>query len=308
MQQQATVSLGIIDLENLTVNLKPKAPEPGNNPVGLGTTEAPFGDLFLQGNTLTLSTKSIGISEQDGVEYLDFGSNVVIGSTTITGERLLAFGDQLKISSLTDVTIEGIANGDILNWDKVSSKWVAGPGTTPENLDISQKNIGELEDVAASVYSDGMMWQYNDSLSAWKAVNTNMLEFEDFQVKGTFTVNSDMMFSTSRTLAVTAGEVVADTFNINTFRSAKYIVTCEDYTLGTTAYWTGEVALVHDGTDTEHILYGEVELGAITIEPGIASDILGTDVRLKVTTSSDQQVVTVHRTVCTNYDGTPWVP
>jgi hypothetical protein len=303
MQQQATVSLGIIDLENLTVNLKPKAPEPGSNPVGLGTTEAPFGDLFLQGNTLTLSTKSIGISEQDGVEYLDFGSNVVIGSTTITGERLLAFGDQLKISSLTDVTIEGIANGDILNWDKVSSKWVAGPGTTPENLDISQKNIGELEDVAQSMYADGMMWQYNSALSAWKAVNTNLLEFEDFQVKGTFTVDSDLMFSTSRTVVVSAGEVVADTFNINTFRSAKYIVTCEDYTVGTTAYWTGEIALVHDGTDTNIILYGEVELGAITIEPGIASDILGTDVRLKVTTSSDQQVVTVHRTVCTNFGG-----
>ncbi len=303
MQQQATVSLGIIDLENLTVNLKPKAPEPGSNPVGLGTTEAPFGDLFLQGNTLTLSTKSIGISEQDGVEYLDFGSNVVIGSTTITGERLLAFGDQLKISSMTDVTIEGIANGDILNWDKVSSKWVAGPGTTPENLDISQKNIGELEDVAQSMYADGMMWQYNSALSAWKAVNTNLLEFEDFQVKGTFTVDSDLMFSTSRTVVASAGEVVADTFNINTFRSAKYIVTCEDYTVGTTAYWTGEIALVHDGTDTNIILYGEVELGAITIEPGIASDILGTDVRLKVTTSSDQQVVTVHRTVCTNFGG-----
>jgi len=303
MQQQATVSLGIIDLENLTVNLKPKAPEPGSNPVGLGTTDAPFGDLFLQGNTLTLSTKSIGISEQDGVEYLDFGSNVVIGSTTITGERLLAFGDQLKISSLTDVTIAGIANGDILNWDKVSSKWVAGPGTTPENLDISQKNIGELEDVAHSMYATGMMWQYNESLSAWKAVNTNMLEFEDFQVKGSFTVDSDLVFSTSRTIVGTAGEVVADTFNINTFRSAKYIVTCEDYTVGTTAYWTGEIALVHDGTDTNHILYGEVELGAITVEPGIAADILGTDVRLKVTTSSDQQVVTVHRTVCTNYGG-----
>jgi len=303
MQQQATVSLGIIDLENLTVNLKPKAPEPGSNPVGLGTTDAPFGDLFLQGNTLTLSTKSIGISEQDGVEYLDFGSNVVIGSTTITGERLLAFGDQLKISSLTDVTIAGIANGDILNWDKVSSKWVAGPGTTPENLDISQKNIGELEDVAHSMYATGMMWQYNESLSAWRAVNTNMLEFEDFQVKGSFTVDSDLVFSTSRTIVGTAGEVVADTFNINTFRSAKYIVTCEDYTVGTTAYWTGEIALVHDGTDTNHILYGEVELGAITVEPGIAADILGTDVRLKVTTSSDQQVVTVHRTVCTNYGG-----
>jgi len=303
MQQYATVSLGIIDLENLTVNLKPKAPEPGQRPAGLGTTEAPFGDLYLQGNTLTLSTKSIGITEQDGVEYLDFGSNVMIGSTTITGTRLLAFGDQLKISALTDVTIAGVANGDILNWDKTTSKWISGPGTTPDNLDISQKNIGELEDVAHSMYATGMMWQYNESLSAWKAVNTNMLEFEDFQVKGTFTVDSDLVFSTSRSIVTTAGEVVADTFNINTYRSAKYIVTCEDYTLGTTAYWTGEIALVHDGTDTEHIIYGEVELGAITIMPGIATDISGTDVRLKVTTSSDQQVVTVHRTVCTNFGG-----
>ena len=68
-QEYATVQLGIIDLENLTVNLKPKAPEPGQKPAGLGTTEAPFGDLYLQGNTLTLSTKSIGITEQDGAEY-----------------------------------------------------------------------------------------------------------------------------------------------------------------------------------------------------------------------------------------------
>ena len=36
------------------------------------------------------------------------------------------------------------------------------------------------------------------------------------------------------------------------------------------------------------------------MSPGIASDITANNVRLKVTTSSDQQVVTVHRTVCTN--------
>ena len=95
-QEYATVQLGIIDLENLTVNLKPKAPEPGQKPAGLGTTEAPFGDLYLQGNTLTLSTKSIGITEQDGAEYLDFGSNTIIGATTISGDRLLAFADQLS--------------------------------------------------------------------------------------------------------------------------------------------------------------------------------------------------------------------
>jgi len=35
--------------------------------------------------------------------------------------------------------------------------------------------------------------------------------------------------------------------------------------------------------------------------PTLASDITGSNARLKVTTSSDQQVVTVHRTVFDNY-------
>ena len=305
-QEYATVQFGIIDLENLTVNLKPKAPEPGQKPAGLGTTEAPFGDLYLQGNTLTLSTKSIGITEQDGAEYLDFGSNTIIGATTISGDRLLAFADQLKLNTMTDVAIEGVQNGNILQWNKEQNRWEPGVGVTAENLDISKKTIGELKDVSESVYADGMMWQYNDTLSTWKAVDTSMLVFTDFQVQGTFTVNTEVTYSTTRSLQVTAGEVVADTFNINTYRTAKYIVSCEDYTVGAKAYWTGEILLVHDGTNTNHTIYGEVEIGQISMSPTIASDIQGTDVRLKITTSSDQQVVTSHRTVCTNYSGYAW--
>lgn len=295
------VHLGIVDLENLTVNLKPKAPEPGQKPAGLGTNTAPFGDLFLQGNTLTLSTRSLGITEVGGAEYLDFGSNTIIGATQITGDRLLAFGDQLKISQLTDVTLSGIQNGYILKWNSFAGKWQPGEPETTAAIDLSFSTIGDLYNVVEESYLDKSVWQYNSALGAWKSVNLNLLEFTDFQTAGTLTVNTEVVYSTTRTIQAAAGEVVADSFNINTYRTAKYLVTCEDYTADNQGYWVGEVNLAHDGTNTALTVYGEVELGVISMSPTIASDITGTNVRLKVTTTSDQQVVTVHRTICTKY-------
>lgn len=295
------VHLGIVDLENLTVNLKPKAPEPGQKPTGLGTNTAPFGDLFLQGNTLTLSTRSLGITEVGGAEYLDFGSNTIIGATQITGDRLLAFGDQLKISQLTDVNLSGIQNGFILKWNSSTGKWQPGDPTTTAAVDLSASTIGDLSNVVEEAYADKSVWQYNSGLGAWRSVNLDLLEFTDFQTAGTLTVNTEVVYSTTRTIQAAAGEVVADSFNINTYRTAKYLVTCEDYTTDNQGYWTGEVNLAHDGTNTALTVYGEVELGVISMSPTIASDISGANVRLKVTTTSDQQVVTVHRTVCTKY-------
>lgn len=289
------VHLGIVDLENLTVSLKPKTPEPGQQPPGLGSTTQPFGDLFLQGNTLTLSTRSLGITEVGGAEYLDFGANTIIGATQITGDRLLAFGDQLKISQLTDVTLAGIQNGYILKWNTDTGKWYAGDSKITNTL------IGNLDDVELSSYANNDVWQYNAGLGTWKAVDLSILSFTDFQTAGTLTVNTEVVYSTTRTIQGLAGEVVADTFNINTYRTAKYLITCEDYTVDNQGYWTGEVNLAHDGTSTALTVYGEVELGSITMSPTIASDITANNVRLKVTTQSDQQVVTVHRTVCTKY-------
>ena len=295
------VHLGIVDLENITVDLKPKQPEGGGKPAALGSTTQPFGDLYLQGNTLTLSTRSLGITEVGGAEYLDFGANTIIGATQITGDRLLAFGDQLKISQLTDVTLAGIQNGYILKWNSSTKKWQPGDPSTTAAVDLSASVIGDLSDVANSTYSDSDVWQYNAGLGAWRAVDLSVLSFTDFQTSGTLTVNTEVVYSTTRTVQVTAGEVVADTFNINTYRTAKYLVSCEDYTVDNQGYWTGEVNLAHDGTSTALTVYGEVELGVVTMSPTIASDITGTNVRLKVTTQSDQQVVTVHRTVCTKY-------
>ena len=308
--QDSIIHLGNIDFENLTVNLKPKTVGAGEKAVSLGETTAPFGDLYLQGNTLTISTREIGITEQSGTEYLDFGSNVVIGSTVISGTRLLAFQDQLKTTGLTDVTISGVEDGNILKWDTSVGRWTEAQfELDPAILNISQKGIGELYDVEPQAYTEGMMFQYSPSANAWKGIVANDLDLETIRA-GTFSVNTGtsaenptgtVRYTSTRTIQVVAGTVVVDTFDINTYRTAKYIVTCEDYTLDNKAYWMGQVLFVHDGTNTGMTLYGEVEIGSITMMPTLASDITGSNARLKVTTSSDQQVVTVHRTVFDNY-------
>ena len=305
------IHLGDIDFENLTVNLKPKTVGAGEKAVSLGETTAPFGDLYLQGNTLTISTRSISITELSGTEYLDFGSNVVIGSTVISGTRLLAFQDQLKTTGLTDVTISGVEDGNILKWDTSTGKWADAPfELDPALLDLSQKNIGELYDVEPQAYTEGMMFQYSPSADAWASINASDLEL-DYPKAKTFSVNSGtsaenptgtVRYSASRTIQILAGTVVVDTFDINIYRTAKYIVTCEDYTTDNKAYWMGQAMLVHDGTNTGLSLYGEVAIGlAALVPPIIESEITGSNVRLKVTTSSDQQVVTVHRTAFDNY-------
>ena len=138
--QDNIIHLGDIDFENLTVNLKPKTVGAGEKAASLGETTAPFGDLYLQGNTLTISTKSISITELSGTEYLDFGSNVVIGSTVISGTRLLAFQDQLKTTGLTDVTISGVEDGNILKWDTSVGRWTEAQfELDPAILNISLK-------------------------------------------------------------------------------------------------------------------------------------------------------------------------
>ena len=308
--QDSIIHLGNIDFENLTVNLKPKTVGAGEKAVSLGETTAPFGDLYLQGNTLTISTRSIGITEQSGTEYLDFGSNVVIGSTVISGTRLLAFQDQLKTTGLTDVTITGIEDGNVLEWNQDTSKWIHAPfSLDPADLDVSKKNIGELYDVEPNSYVEGMMWQYSPSADKWTSLNPSDLDL-DYPKARTFSVNSGtaaenptgtVRYSSSRIIQILAGQVVVDTFDINIYRTAKYIVTCEDYTLDNKAYWTGQAMLVHDGTNTNMTVYGDVEVGRISMMPILESDISSSNVRLKVTTSSDQQVVTVHRVLFDNY-------
>lgn len=287
------VHLGIVDLENLTVNLKPAPTEPGESPVGLGSNTQPFGDLYLQGNTLTLSTRSLGITEIDGHEYFNFGSNTIIGATHITGDKLLAFADQLKISQLTDVNLTGISDGQMLKWDAAAARWT--PGSYIDSIDITGLSIEEHADVAAFTASDNDVFQFDSGLGKWTAVSPTGVLDGALLTPNAVTVNSYMQMVTTQVTASTAGTHVVDQFSINTYRSAKYLVQVEDNTFGDKGYWIAEVLMTHNDTDSALTVWGEVELGAVDMSPTIATDITNSLCRLKVTTGSDDQTVTASR-------------
>ncbi len=287
------VHLGIVDLENLKVNLKPAPVEPGESPVGLGSPSAPFGELYLQGNTLTLSTRSIGITEIGGAEYLDFGSNTIIGTTHITGDKLLAFADQLRISQLTDVNITGVSDGQILKWDAAAARWT--PGQYVDSIDISGLSIEEHADVADFTPADNDVFQFDSGLGKWTAASPSGILDEQNLSLGAVTVNSYMQMVTTRVVATSAGTHVVDQFSINTYRSAKYLVQVEDDTFGDKGYWIAEVLMTHNDTDSALTVWGEVELGTVDMSPTITTDITNSLCRLKVTTGSDDQTVTSSR-------------
>jgi len=288
------VHLGIIDLENLKVDLKPAAVEEGSKPSALGSNTQPFGDLYLQGNTLTLSTRSLGITEIDGHEYFDFGSNTIIGATHITGDKLLAFADQLKISQLTDVNITGVQDGQILKWDAAASRWT--PGQYVDTIDISGLSIEEHADVAAFTPADNDVFQFDSGLGKWTAVSpSGILDDAEFLSPKAVTVNSYMQMVTTRVVASSAGTHVVDQFSINTYRSAKYLVQVEDNTFGDKGYWIAEVLMTHNDTDSALTVWGEVELGTVDMSPTVTTDITSGLCRLKVATGSDDQTVTASR-------------
>ena len=99
--------------------------------------------------------------------------------------------------------------------------------------------------------------------------------------------------STTVTLA-TAGTTATDTFSTSTFRAAKYIITVSDTDDSTFA--TTEALVVHNGTAASLTQFGDVTVGSGTVpEPLLDADVDAGNVRLLVTTNSDNQTIKVTR-------------
>ena len=119
------VHLGRLDLENLKFDIKPALssdlPE-GQSAPSLGAPDRPFGDLYMAGNTIYLSTRPLSVTDVDGVEYIDFSSNVIVGNTVITDQKL-AFDANLRIDKLKDVDLTGLQDSYILQWNNSTQTW-----------------------------------------------------------------------------------------------------------------------------------------------------------------------------------------
>ena len=108
------------------------------------------------------------------------------------------------------------------------------------------------------------------------------------------TVNSIMTVVSTTTTLATAGTTATDQFSTSTFRAAKYIISVSDSDDSTFA--TTEALVVHNGTSASLTQFGDVTVGSGTVpEPTLDADIDSGNVRLLVTTNSNNQTIKVTR-------------
>ena len=105
-------------------------------------------------------------------------------------------------------------------------------------------------------------------------------------------VDGQVITATSVT-AATAGTYVGDSFSINTLRSAKYVVTINDS--DDTTYYIAELLLIHNGSTVSFTIYGEVVVGDLDIYPTYSTDVVSSNVRLLIQTTSDSQTIKISR-------------
>ena len=105
-------------------------------------------------------------------------------------------------------------------------------------------------------------------------------------------VDGQVITATSVT-ASTAGTYVGDSFSINTLRSAKYVVTINDS--DDTTYYIAELLLIHNGSTVSFTIYGEVVVGDLDIYPTYSTDVVSSNVRLLIQTTSDSQTIKISR-------------
>jgi hypothetical protein len=103
--------------------------------------------------------------------FIDFpiattvGDNDIIliwqsGANKQTTKATILSGVPDSLNDLTDVTISGLTNGQILRYDSVSGQW--------ENTDQGNLDLNDLNDVTIVSPTNGQVLVYNSSTSKWE--------------------------------------------------------------------------------------------------------------------------------------------
>ena len=217
-------------------------------------------------------------------------SNTALATQQSIGSKITNVINNTELGDFGSVNIDSAGDGQVLTYDDATSKWVAATVTSEGSITATQvKNLLVTVDGAGSgIDADlldgqqGAHYTTADNLTGAASGITSV------------TVNSIMtVVSTTVTLA-TAGTTATDTFSTSAFRAAKYIITVSDSDDSTFA--TTEALVVHNGTSASLTQFGDVTVGSGTVpEPLLDADVDSGNVRLLVTTNSNNQTIKVTR-------------
>jgi hypothetical protein len=62
-----------------------------------------------------------------------------------------------------------------------------------------------------------------------------------------------------------------------------------------TTYYIAELLLIHNGSTVSFTIYGEVVVGDLDIYPTYSTDVVSSNVRLLIQTTSDSQTIKISR-------------
>lgn len=251
-------------LTAIDTNIVPKS----NNTYDIGTSVARFDHAYFSANGISIGDASIVYD----------GTQVQITPSL-----------SLSLQSLNDVSSGDVTNNYVLIYNSSNSSFEFGL-IGPDNLDITDQyvldKILNVDGSGSTLDADKL-----DGLDSTYYLDAENLEFSANVnlIAADVTVGSSLELF-SKTIATTlAGTIVVDQFNINTLRSSHYTVTLSND--DSTSFYTSDIIIIHNGTQSNITIYGEVAVGAEDIAPTYDSDIVGGNARLILTTTSDNQTI-----------------
>lgn len=263
-------------LQNLNVSIIPAS----NNSVSLGNSSLTFSSIYLSGNAIYLGNGVIS-STDDGIIQLS-GFDVDFGDV------------DLSLLRLTDVIDSGLVNNSVMVYDEDSATFSFSL-VDEDNLDVSNTYILEkllsVDGIGSNLDADKL-----DGFQSTYYLHANNLTFSNTVnvSANNYTINDLTTLLSKRIYISSPSSTVVDQFSINSLRAAKYQITMSDS--NDTTYYTSEILLIHNNTESGITIYGEVIVGSnAEIYPVITSDVQNDNVRLIVTTNSDDITLTVHR-------------
>ena len=242
------------------------------------------------GNQLITFENSVQVKEILDEDDFASNSNTALATQQSIGSKITNVINNTDLGDFGSVNISSPSDGQALIYDGDTSKWIAGTVTAEGSITATQvKNLLVTVDGAGSGVDADLL----DGQQGTHYTNASNLTGSASGITSV-TVNSIMTVVSTTTTLATAGTTSTDEFSTSAFRAAKYIISVSDSDDSTFA--TTEALVVHNGTSASLTQFGDVTVGSGTVpEPTLDADIDSGNVRLLVTTNSNNQTIKVTR-------------
>ena len=164
-----TINVDRLDLQNLDVSIIPK----NGATINLGAADRPFNEVHISAGTLRIGGNPISMDTVGGHNFINLGSNVIIGTNKIGESDTIALGEvKAKLTDLNDVNVTNVQDGQGIQYNASTERF--------ENVTLIINTLNDISDVDTSgTLSQGMVLAYDTSVSKFRPTSNIASKIED---------------------------------------------------------------------------------------------------------------------------------